>query len=450
MPSVFEEFRAYLSAEALHTFDERAAREWGIETGQIERAFDIERGVAVTLIEQGFNSSLIQPQSNGLSGEQVDAILRDTKEALDGLFDFIKSKEPLTTSYIRQLQQQLMRHVDTYDGYTPDGELVKQSLGKGEYKRVPNNPSRNGKIAHVYCPPEQVEGQMEELVRIFNGLDEAVWPPEVRAAWLHHAFAQIHPFQDGNGRVARGLASLVLVKAGLAPLTVTRDMHPRYIRSLEAADEGRPQPLIDFFESAIYRQIVSLWRVLEVRTQVADLRSPTIEEIIAAAQAKLIAKHSLLPASWSKTDQSVVQLKPLIETRFRNLADELTRSLQHIEPNFGASYGQPNEFRGGTTIAGTEEWEPIESATAERWFSVFTLKINTGTLAAVHLKFDDFVENRKGLLGAVVSLFQEGRVDTIQPAFFINFKDAPRAAEFGVWLDAALKEALLIWQKGIA
>jgi len=36
---------------------------------------------------------------------------------------------------------------------------------------------------------------------------------EVRAAWLqHHRFTWIHPFQDGNGRVARALASLVFLK----------------------------------------------------------------------------------------------------------------------------------------------------------------------------------------------------------------------------------------------
>lgn len=47
--------------------------------------------------------------------------------------------------------------------------------------------------------------------------------PEVEAAWLHHRFTQIHPFQDGNGRIARLLASLVFIKAGWFPLVVTRD-----------------------------------------------------------------------------------------------------------------------------------------------------------------------------------------------------------------------------------
>ena len=39
-------------------------------------------------------------------------------------------------------------------------------------------------------------------------------PLEVEAAWLHHRFTQIHPFEDGNGRVARALASLVFIPDG--------------------------------------------------------------------------------------------------------------------------------------------------------------------------------------------------------------------------------------------
>ena len=42
----------------------------------------------------------------------------------------------------------------------------------------------------------------------------------MEAAWLHHRFVQIHPFQDGNGRIARALSTLIFVKAGWFPLVV--------------------------------------------------------------------------------------------------------------------------------------------------------------------------------------------------------------------------------------
>jgi len=69
----------------------------------------------------------------------------------------------------------------------------------------------------------------------------------VQAAWLHHRFVQIHPFQDGNGRVARAIASLVLIKDGLFLLVVTRDDKWEYIKALKSADGGDLRPLIKLF-----------------------------------------------------------------------------------------------------------------------------------------------------------------------------------------------------------
>ena len=54
-------------------------------------------------------------------------------------------------------------------------------------------------------------------------------PPEIQAAWLHHRFTQIHPFQDGNGRVARTLASLIFIRQGLFPVVITQNDRQEYI-----------------------------------------------------------------------------------------------------------------------------------------------------------------------------------------------------------------------------
>jgi hypothetical protein len=68
----------------------------------------------------------------------------------------------------------------------------------------------------------------------------------VQAAYAHHAFSRIHPFQDGNGRVARALASVFLYQAASVPLVVFSDDTPEYLRSLRAADAGDRQTFIDF------------------------------------------------------------------------------------------------------------------------------------------------------------------------------------------------------------
>lgn len=82
---------------------------------------------------------------------------------------------------------------------------------------------------------------------IYSNLVEESVNPIIIAAWVHHAFTQIHPFQDGNGRIARLLASLILIKNGLLPFTVKRNDKVKYIEGLEAADNNLPQKLVSFF-----------------------------------------------------------------------------------------------------------------------------------------------------------------------------------------------------------
>jgi Fic family protein len=47
-----------------------------------------------------------------------------------------------------------------------------------------------------------VAAEMDKLVELHREHRAAGVAPEVESAWLHHRFTQIHPFQDGNGRVA--------------------------------------------------------------------------------------------------------------------------------------------------------------------------------------------------------------------------------------------------------
>ena len=71
--------------------------------------------------------------------------------------------------------------------------------------------------------------------------------PLAFAALLHHRFLKIHPFADGNGRVARLLANYVILRAGVPPLIVKSKDKAAYIAALRVADVGEPQPLTNYF-----------------------------------------------------------------------------------------------------------------------------------------------------------------------------------------------------------
>jgi len=254
----------------LSQFTERLSREWAIETGIIENLYQIERGVTQTLIERGFQAEFLTQGSTNKPTSYVINLLRDQQDALNGVFDFIKQNRQLSTSYIKELHAALVRSQDFTDGQDTFGKMIEIPLLKGDWKIQPNFPTRDG-ILIAYCPPEQVASEMDRLVEMHNRHIAEGVAPEVEAAWLHHRFSQIHPFQDGNGRVCRAIASMVLVRAGLFPLVVTRDEKTKYLDALEAADNGNLAPLVELFallQRAQFRKATAL---------AENLLTPTID-----------------------------------------------------------------------------------------------------------------------------------------------------------------------------
>ena len=249
-----EQQKQLKGTKQLAEFTDRLSREWAIETGIIENLYDIDRGVTQTLIEHGFQAEFISHGSTNKPRDYVIQLLRDQKNALDGVFAFVKAERDLSTSYIKELQVALLRSQDTTEGQDSLGRRVDVQVIKGDWKQQPNYPERDGTV-YAYCPPEHTASEMERLVGMHAEHIKQGLPPDVQAAWMHHRFTQIHPFQDGNGRVARAIASMVLVKNGLFPLVVTRDDRPRYIASLEAADEGELKPSVNLIAKLQTREL---------------------------------------------------------------------------------------------------------------------------------------------------------------------------------------------------
>ena len=99
-------------------------------------------------------------------------------------------------------------------------------------------------------PPDwsKVVGLMDELIR---EVAENRMHPVDTAAFLHHRFVEIHPFADGNGRVARLLSNLYLIAKGYPPVVVRTEDRARYYRFLRSADVGDLVPFTNFIAKAV-------------------------------------------------------------------------------------------------------------------------------------------------------------------------------------------------------
>jgi Fic family protein len=314
---------------AYQEFQVRLRREWAIETGIIEGLYDIDRGVTRTLIERGLHASLIAHGDANKPAEEIIPMLKDHEMVVEGLFDFIGQKRSLSTSYIKQVHQALTTHQETAKGIDSLGRTIQIPLLRGEWKKRPNNPTRPDGKVHEYCPPEQVASEMDRLIEMHQRHLQEEAPPEVEAAWLHHRFVQIHPFQDGNGRVARALASLVLIRAWWFPLVIHRDERSEYIDCLEQADAGDLSSLVQLFvrvQKRAFNQATSL-------SKSALLSPDSIEQVIDKGLEKLKQRDVIL----QQLRDRAVRLQEMAREKLQSVASSLTIQLKSLNPRYAAT-----------------------------------------------------------------------------------------------------------------
>lgn len=116
----------------------------------------------------------------------------------------------------------------------------------------------SGRVVHRGAPQKNVVILLRELVKWYNK-NKNRYHPIVLAAVVHNQFENIHPFQDGNGRVGRLLLNNILLKHGLPPLNIElKNRSEYYITLQEYENEGNLRPTIEL----ILKEYKSLKKIL--------------------------------------------------------------------------------------------------------------------------------------------------------------------------------------------
>ncbi|HEY9870591.1 MAG TPA: Fic family protein [Candidatus Obscuribacterales bacterium] len=410
--SWFDRKRELETSAALKHFNDKLIREWAIEAGTLEKLYEIDRGVTMTLIEQGLDASLIPFGTTNKPVELVARILNDHKEAIEGVFAFVKQERDLSIGYIKELHQSLLRSQSTTEAVDQFGNVKQVELIKGDWKKLPNNPTRADGYTHEYCPPIYVQDEMQKLVKWHAEHEANHVSPEVEAAWLHHRFTQIHPFHDGNGRVARALASLVLIRAGWFPLVFLGDKRVEYINALERADHGNLKPLVDLF-ARVQRQ--AFVRALSLSEDVmTDKLEHQIQNIISAAGKVLGDRRQ---ADIQERRKISRLLEDTAEQFFNDVvAPALRKELQARDREYWVNVARSTE--------GTEDWyhrQIIEVAKKLEYFADWRtyrawvgMKIKEERIAHIVLSFHCLGKKSKDLMAASAFIEYRDRTEELE------------------------------------
>ncbi|MEP6650405.1 MAG: Fic family protein [Lapillicoccus sp.] len=240
--TLLSQARAEALPEAMDRAVTVATRYAAVDTGAIEGLYTTNRGFTRTIAEQTatWEAALRQHDIT------VERSINDALNGYEMALDFATRSRPITESWVRQLHETLCASQETYEVMTGLGRQ-RQPMPQGVYKAMPNNPTNpdTGRVFH-YAPPLDTPAEMARLVGQLDTSEFTRSHPVVQAAYAHYDFARIHPFADGNGRVARALASVFLYRQPGVPLVVFADQKDEYLDALEAADVGRPLAFVAF------------------------------------------------------------------------------------------------------------------------------------------------------------------------------------------------------------
>ncbi|MCL2283688.1 MAG: Fic family protein [Fibromonadales bacterium] len=150
------------------------------------------------------------------------------KEALD-------KTRPLSEKFIRELNRIIL--VGDFYKLSHDGEY-RYRIHTGVYKTRPNSVITRSGETFDYASPEETSAMMGDLVKWYNACEKKKKLSVIElAALFHYRYIRIHPFEDGNGRIARLLVNYILLRHGYPMIVIPTSDRKNYLDVLGECDK---------------------------------------------------------------------------------------------------------------------------------------------------------------------------------------------------------------------
>ena len=155
---------------------------------------------------------------------------RNNADAFDFIVQLVQHKKPFS--------QDIIQHIH---------EIVTKSLLKdaGKYR------TGNVRITGSSITPPSYTKIISLMDDYINTIKKLKIHPLKKATFIHYRLVWIHPFFDGNGRVARLVMNLYLMQHGYPPIILKQEQRKTYYNMLHQADNGNISPLAEFITKAM-------------------------------------------------------------------------------------------------------------------------------------------------------------------------------------------------------
>lgn len=230
------------------TIQEKLRIEWTYDSNALEGS-TLTKGETYFFLREGLT----------VEGKPFKDFLdaRNHAEAIDYLYQILKDERPLTPGLMKEINHLLLSGITHTEAIDEMGQKVKKPATPGEYKKLPNHVLQADGTIHHYVEPVHVPAEMEAL---FQWIQEFLHHKHavIVAAVAHYNLVRIHPFDDGNGRGARLLMNLILIKEHYAPAIIRTEQRRAYLESLSLADKGNLEP----FTELVARSLLNTQQII--------------------------------------------------------------------------------------------------------------------------------------------------------------------------------------------
>ena len=263
-----------LSNDAKERLEQKVRMEWNYHSNVME-GNQLDYGETRSLLLWGITAKG-KPLKDHLD-------LEGHNEAIKKLEGIASKDITITESLIVEFHRLIL--AEPFDEYRKD-------ILVGKYKRE-NNYLYNERDERVdFCPPEEVPKRLNDLI---NWTNNAISPPKRKkrqydvhplliATRFHLEFINIHPFDDGNGRLCRIFMNLILMQCGYPPIIVPTDLRTQYFAAIEESREKGIEVLATFLGEQL---IKSLELYLKVAKGGSAEDSSDLDKEIALLELKL-------------------------------------------------------------------------------------------------------------------------------------------------------------------